>query len=110
MKNVTRKCLMHMKCNVISFLVLAISVSILVLLDLVTTYYDYLQKQSALFRGESSTQIWSKILQKKLIYTQMGDLEIGSTDIYIYIILSSGLLFPWGGAKCKIASMQNMQT
>ena len=37
-------CVMHMKCIVISFLVLAISVSILVLLDLVTSYFIICKK------------------------------------------------------------------
>ena len=31
---------------------------------------------------QSSTQIWSKILQKKMISTQMGDLEVGSTALH----------------------------
>ena len=49
-------CLMHMKCIVISFLVLAISVSILVLLDLVMSFL--LLQNSALFRNKrSNTQI-----------------------------------------------------
>ena len=45
-------CLMHMKCIVISFLVLAISVSILVLLDLVTSYFIIICKDMLFSGGE----------------------------------------------------------
>ena len=44
-------CLMHMKCIVISFLVLAIAVSILVLLDLVTSYFLIICKKMCSFPG-----------------------------------------------------------
>ena len=56
---------MHMKYIVISFLVLAISVSILVLLGLVTSYFMIICKKMCSFPGESSMQIWSKIPPKK---------------------------------------------
>ena len=51
-KEVSFLCLMHMKCIVISFLVLAISVSILVLLDLVTSYFTIICKKMCSFAGE----------------------------------------------------------
>ena len=50
-KEVSFLCLMHMKCIVISILVLAISVSILVLLDLVTSYFMIICNKNVLFSG-----------------------------------------------------------